>query len=174
MTRKMLWMGMAAALLLAVPAVQAASLGGYASYLDSDELGSAWGGGGLLRFGGEVFGLDIRGSYVSFDDPSFKIIPLELALMLRLPVGPLGAYAGAGAGYYYIDPDRGSADDNVGAFPFLGLDAPLGESIRLFGEVRWLYLETDIDAAIKSAENIGSQNVDVSGLGLNVGLLFKF
>lgn len=164
----------AVVMLVATPAVQASGVGAYASYLDSDELGSAWGGGGLLRFGGETLGLDLRGSYISFDSPEFSIIPMEAALFLRLPVGPLGAYGGAGAGYYYIDPKHGSADDNVGAFPFLGLDLPLGAQMQLFGEVRWLYLETDVDAAIKAAENIGKQSVDITGLGVNIGLMLKF
>ncbi len=164
------WGMIAGLLVAATTCTQAAELGGFATYLDGDNLGGdGSGAGALLRFGGSrsPLSLDVRCSYVSFD--KLSMIPLEVALRLRVPVGPLGAFAGLGGGYYYLDPDTGAADDNVGAFPFVGLDVGLGERAVLFGEVRWLYLETDIDSAVNNAEDIS-----VDGLGVNLGLMLTF
>ena len=51
----------------------------------------------------------------------------------------------------------------------MGLDVGLGERAVLFVEVRWLYLETDIDSAVNNAEDIS-----VDGLGVNLGLMLTF
>lgn len=168
------WGIIAAVLLAAATCTQAAKIGGYAAYLDGNDLGDGAGAGVMVRFGmfDDVLSLDARGSYLSFDHLS--MIPLEVALRLRAPIGPLGAFAGVGAGYYYLDPDKGPSDDNIGAFPFVGLDFGLGDRAVLFGEVRWLYLETDIDTATDAAKNIGSGDADVDGLGVNIGFMFKF
>lgn len=168
------WGIIAAVMIAATPCTQAAKVGGYVAYLDGNDWGDGTGAGVMVRFGSldSVLSMDVRGSYVSFDHLS--MIPLEVALRLRIPAGPLGAFAGVGAGYYYLNPDNGPSDDNVGAFPFVGLDVGLGNQTVLFGEVRWLYLETDIDSAIDAAKNIGSGDSDVNGLGLNVGLMFRF
>ena len=165
------WFGMVAA-----PEARAVRLGGYAAYLDGDDLGSGVGAGALLRldFLEEAVGLDIRGSFLRFDDIKTDLIPIEAAVMVRLPLARLGAYAGLGVGYYLFDMEDGSADDNVGVFPLVGADIQLSDSLSLFGEARWLFLEADIDAAIQAAEELTEDSVDLDGIGVNLGLSWRF
>ena len=44
--------------------------------------------------------------------------------------------------------------------------------VAVFGEARWLFLETDVDSALDELENL--DEADIDGLGINVGLLFRF
>jgi hypothetical protein len=162
--------------MVAAPEARAMRLGGYAAYLDGDDLGSGAGAGAVLRFDflGEAVGLDIRGSYLRFDDIKTDLIPLETAVTARLPIGRLGAYAGLGVGYYLFDMDDGSADDSVGVFPLVGADFQLSDKLSLFGEARWLFLDTDVDAAVKAAEDLTEDSLDLDGLGVNLGLSWRF
>jgi hypothetical protein len=42
----------------------------------------------------------------------------------------------------------------------------------VFGEARWLFLSSDIDGAVDELENI--DDADLDGLGVNVGLVYRF
>ncbi len=148
-----------------------AEFGVFGSYLDSDDLGNGYGGGVKLEVKPtDILTVDGRASWLYFDDFEIQMIPLEVAGRLNLPL--LGErivpYAGVGGGYYLFDADDGDLDDDVGFFPLLGLEAGF-QRVALFAEARWLFLETDAEGVVGDVVE-----ADVDGLGINVGLLFRF
>lgn len=148
--------------------------GAFGSYLDSDDLGDGYGGGVKVELKPtDILTVDGRASWLYFDDFEIHMIPLEAAGRLNFPM--LGErivpYVGVGAGWYLFEADDGDLDDDVGYFPLVGLEAGF-RRVALFAEARWLFLETDADAALEALEGI--DEADVDGLGINVGLLFRF
>jgi hypothetical protein len=153
-------------------------VGGFGSYFDADEGGDAYGGGAMLRLGiFDWLAVDGRASYLDLSDSDISIVPLEAAASLRLPLldKTLVPYAGVGVGYYlYDDSDVVEVEDGVGFFPMVGLEFRFGEDKQwaIFGEARWLFLQTDIDAAEDELEDLDDEDID--GLGVNVGLIYRF
>jgi len=148
-------------------------LGVFGSSLDSDDLGTGYGGGAKLEVKPtDWLSVDGRASLIFFDDFDISMIPLEAALRLNVPMfgERIVPYAGVGVGEYLFDADDVDLDDSFGYFPLLGLEFGL-RRVAFFAEARWLVLETDTDAAL---EELGDLNADVDGLGINVGLLFRF
>jgi hypothetical protein len=155
------------------------SLGAFGSYYDADDAGDAWGGGGLLRLElAEWFAVDARASYLEFSDSDVRMIPLEAAATLRLPLmrNKLIPYAGVGVGYYFYDVKASNVriDDDVGFFPLVGLEVRFGARSQwgLFGEARWLFLSSDFETAGDELTSPRRDNID--GLAVNVGLLYRF
>lgn len=147
-------------------------LGGFVSYLDSDDLDAGYGGGVDLKINlVEAFSIDARASYLDFSDAEMSMIPLEVAALLNISLGEaLGLYGGVGAGYYLFDADGIELDDAFGYFPVGGVEIGVGD-LKLFGEVRWLLLTADVDAAgDEISDLLDGVEADVDGLGLNVGL----
>jgi len=158
-------------------------IGPFGTYYDSDDADEAWGGGIMGRFGiVNWLAVDARASYLRFDENDLEMIPLEAALTFRLPLmdHKLVPYAGAGVGYYLFnedfdeDTDFDDVDDGVGFFPLVGVEIRFGSRNQwaIFGEARWLFLSSDIDGAVDELENI--DDADLDGLGVNVGLVYRF
>jgi hypothetical protein len=150
------------------------NVGAFGSYLDSDDLGDGYGGGVKLELKPiDVLSVDGRAGYIYFDDAEIHMFPLEGVGRVNFPL--LGErivpYAGVGAGYYIFEGDDADLDDDVGFFPLVGLEAGL-KRVALFAEARWLFLEADVDDAVDELEDL--DDADVDGLGINVGLLFRF
>jgi hypothetical protein len=151
-----------------------AAVGLFGSYLDSDDLGDGYGAGAKLELKpSDVLSVDGRASWIYFDDFEIHMIPLEAALRFNWPL--LGErivpYAGIGGGYYIFEADDVDLDDDVGYFPLVGLEVGF-RRVALFAEARWLFLEADVDSALDELEDL--DDADVDGLGVNVGLLFRF
>jgi hypothetical protein len=147
-------------------------LGLFASYLDTDDLKEAYGAGAKLKLNvTHLFALDIRGSYLEFDDTEISVIPVEGLVLLQIPLGSaMNAYGGVGVGYYFFDADNADLEDSVGYFPVAGFEVTVG-SVKLFGEVRWLALSPDVDAAEDEIEGIvEGDSADADGIGVNIGL----
>jgi hypothetical protein len=152
----------------------AAALGLFGSYLDSDDLGTGYGGGAKLELKPtDVLSVEGRAGWIYFEDFEISMVPLEAALRLNLPL--LGErivpYVGAGGGYYFFEADDVDLDDDVGYFPLAGLEVGF-RRVAVFGEARWLFLKTDVDSALDELADL--DEADVDGLGVNVGLLFRF
>lgn len=148
--------------------------GVFGSYLDSDDLGKGYGGGAKVEINPiDVVSIDARASWIRFDDTEIDMIPLELAALLNFPIlfEHIVPYLGAGVGYYLFDGSGADLDDEVGYFPLAGLEIGF-HKVSLLAEARWLFLETDVDSAKGELENI--TKADLDGLGVNVGLLFRF
>lgn len=149
-------------------------LGPFGSSLESDDLGHGYGGGAKLELSPiDWVSLDGRAGYIRFGDTEVDMIPLEAAGLLNFPmIGErIVPYVGAGAGYYLFDADDADLQNKVGFFPLAGLEIGLWR-VFLMAEARWLFLQTDVESAEGELQNL--READVDGLGINVGVLFRF
>jgi hypothetical protein len=62
-------------------------------------------------------------------------------------------------------------DDEVGYFPVAGLEVGF-HKLSILAEARYLFLETDVKNG--KGDLAGKSDVDVDGLAVNLGLLFRF
>lgn len=148
--------------------------GVFGSYIDSDDLGDGVGGGVKLEFKPiNWLSVDARASWIRFSNPDVDMVPLEMALLLNIPLAneQIVPYVGVGGGYYFFDADGFDMDDNVGFFPVVGLEFGT-RNVAFLAELRWLFLQSDLDGAEDELGNI--RKADVDGLGINAGLLFRF
>jgi len=148
--------------------------GMFGASLDSEDLGDGYGGGAKLELNPvDMVSVDVRASWIHFDDTAIDMVPLEAAALLNFPLlfEHVVPYIGAGVGYYLFDGDGADLDDQVGFFPLAGLEIGL-HNVSVLAEARWLFLETDIDNAKGELRNI--TEADVDGVGANIGLLFRF
>jgi len=154
------------------------SAAGFASYVNFDSGGDTMGGGALVRFGlMDWLAVDARASYFDIGDLDTALVPLEAVAIFRVPLleDKLVPYAGLGIGYYmYTDSDLVEIGNNVGYFPVVGLEFHFGKEKQwaVFGEARWLFIFSDVDAATGSVSNLSSD--DMSGVGINLGISMKF
>jgi len=148
--------------------------GAFASYVNSDDLDTGYGGGAKLELQPlQWLSLEGRASWIHFDDVDVDMVPLEAALRLNIPLAgeQIVPYVGVGVGYYFFEAGDVDLDDDVGFFPLVGLEFG-SERVALFIEARWLFLEADVDSAVEEFEDLSEADVD--GLGINAGLLFRF
>jgi len=149
-------------------------VGAYGSSLKSNDLGQGYGGGAKLGLRPvDWLSLDGRASYIRFADTQVNMIPLEAAGLLKFPMfGEFFVpYVGAGAGYYLFEATDADLQDKVGFFPLAGLEIGLWR-VSLLAEARWLFLQTDVESAKGELKNL--READIDGLGINVGVLFRF
>ena len=159
-----------------------AGLGVFASRWDSQDYGTLTGYG--LRFGWNVFdplGLEARASYFESKDDEIEttLIPLEAALVLRLPLHRhFVPYVGAGAGYYFKDADYDdesgtwdTSEDVAGYFALAGLNLYLG-AVSLFAEAKYNLVGTDDDLQWRGSDVEAKNSLD--GFSYSVGLKLGF
>jgi len=149
-------------------------LGAFGSSLKSDDLGQGYGGGAKLELNPiDWISIDGRASYIRFADTKVNMVPLEAAALLNFPMAGerIVPYIGAGAGYYLFESDDANLDNKVGFFPLAGLEIGLWR-VSLLAEARWLFLQTDVESAKGELRNL--READVDGLGINLGVLFRF
>ncbi|MBN1362987.1 MAG: outer membrane beta-barrel protein [Sedimentisphaerales bacterium] len=149
-------------------------MGVFGAGLDSRDLGEGFGGGVKLELNPlDRISVDARVSYINFDDTDVEVMPVEAAGLFNFPM--LGErivpYAGAGVGYYHFDGNGADIDDEFGFFPLAGLEIGL-QRLSILAEARWLFLQTDVDAAKAELANITKANID--SLGINIGVLYRF
>jgi hypothetical protein len=149
-------------------------MGVFGSSLDSDDLGQGYGGGAKLELNPiDWVSVDARASWINFSDTDVDMIPLEVAGLVNFPLlfERIVPYVGVGAGYYMFDGSGADLADEVGYFPVAGLEIGF-HRLSLLAEARYLFLETD--AANGRGPLAGAAKADVDGLGVNLGLLFRF
>lgn len=131
------------------------SLTAYGTYWDGEDIGK--GGGLRLKKTFLAFAaVEGRGGYVDFSDTDTQVVPVDVSLNLRLPFF-ISPYIGVGAGYYFVDSDQLSSDDQSGYFTQLGVEA----TFLWFGamaEIRWHDIEEGY----------------LDGHSINAGLLIKW
>jgi hypothetical protein len=174
-----------AALLIALVGAASASASGvgvFGSYLDSKDLGPGFGGG--VKFSAdlaEYFAIEARASCLTkFDewdgDDDLFMIPLEAALLFKLPLGeaPVGVYVGGGAGYtIFPEADDLDLDDSFSFFGVGGIEFGMGDSASLFAEA--IYRVTDVGGfEIDGEEGDLDEDLEAGGFGVNAGLIFRF
>jgi hypothetical protein len=140
-----------------------------ATWLNTDDLGDAW--GGMVGVGFQPldwFSAEIRAGYLRADDESMDIIPVEGVAMFRVPnIDTIEPYAGVGVGHYFLESDDISTDDPQAIFPLIGLDVRLPETrLRLFAEVRYMFFDGSVSDDLESS--------DMNGIGANLGVTWTF
>ena len=159
-----------------------AGLGVFASRWESQDYGTLTGYG--LRLGWNVFdplGLEARASYFESKDDEIEttLIPLEAALVLRLPLHRhFVPYVGAGAGYYFKDADYDdesgtwdTSEDVAGYFALAGLNLYLG-AVSLFAEAKYNLVGTDDDLQWRGSDVEAKNSLD--GFSYSAGLKLGF
>jgi hypothetical protein len=145
--------------MLASFAPQAHSIGGFLSWWNSDDADNGFGLGvnHQIRII-PLIGADVRVSWLKFGgDGDFNMFPLEAAGYANLGL----FYGGLGAGYYIMDSDL---DSSLGWFLLGGAKLGLA-GFSLFGELKYTFLTSDVDLGTQ-----GKKEVDITGIGLNVGV----
>lgn len=152
-------------LILAATVISPASaIGVFGQWQDSKDADSGYGLGLKHEFGIiPMIGIEARASWLRYSeensDENLDTFPLEAFGKVKLGM----FYGGIGLGYYIMSGDY-SPDSSLGGFAALGIDFGLG-GLGVFGEVRYLYLEPDVETG-------GS--VDMSGIGANLGVTLPF
>lgn len=145
-----------------------------------DESGSAFGGGvkGEWLFT-ENIGIDLRAGYLKDSEGDAGIIPLEFGPVLVMPMDPLSLTLGAG-GLYGIPQgsDLDDADPALGFYAAAGLRGPISDGLEWFVEAQYASVKGDDETETTyyswGWRRTSAQHLDFSGIGLNIGLLWKF
>jgi len=161
--------------------------GVYGSWLNADDLDDGFGVGikyslivqdvapALPRLG---VGFDVRAGWLMFDGDDndygtdLDVFPVELtALVSYKVIGGSTLYAGGGIGYYFFDVDdsRFDVDDEFGFYALVGWDQKVHESISVFAEAKYLWLEPDV-----KGPRGWKTDLDVGGFGVNLGVCFNW
>ena len=170
-------MGLACGL-AAGAAAAADGVGAFGAYWSPKDGSDGFGVGGRVGLKlAPSLDAEVRGTYFGSLGPAavdLRVIPLEASLVLNLgdPDAPR-AYVGAGAAYLWLDLDGAAADDEAGWQAFAGLRYPLRDKLQLFGEasyrqVVWTVQNDDLGNFSTDVD------VDMSGPGLNLGLLYAW
>jgi hypothetical protein len=150
-----------AATLVAALAPGAGAIGVFGSYWNGKDPDDGYGLGLIHKFAiVPIVSVDVRASWVDFGD-DVSVFPLEATARAKLGL----FYGGLGLGYYIFDANAGGneADNAVGGFGVLGIEfSPLG--IGGFGELKYTIVETDV----------GPATMDAEGIGVNVGVVFRW
>jgi hypothetical protein len=173
-------LALVAAGLLSIPA-SAGDFGVYGSYWNTKDANSGYGGGAKVSWGI----VELRGTY--FNDVTTKRVPDRIDFKLHAaPIGaglkfnlthdtPVVPYLGAGAAYYLLSTNRGSTQDEVGWYGVGGLNFNSASKVGFNVEAIWY----DVRGTVKNltTDNVHIVNrtsVDLSGLGANAGVVWKF
>ena len=159
-----------------------AGLGVFASRWDTRDYGTLTGYG--LRLGWNVIehlGLEARASYYEskYDEIETTLLPLEAALVLRLPLHRhFVPYLGGGAGYYIKDAEYEnesdtweSSEDVAGYFGLVGLNLYLGP-VSLFAEAKYNLVGTDDDLEWRGSDVEARNSLD--GFAFSAGIKLGF
>lgn len=169
-------------------------VGFYGSYRDFNDYGDTMGGGGRVWWTPlDFLGIDFRVGYYEkaesdavrdavFRRTKFRVMPVEVGISLNWAVGGhVRVFGGGGVGYYtfhagleaeeeeqvYIN-----TEDVVGGFAFGGAMVEFTEQLWLFAEARYTWLDADVRFDYDDERH--DFDLDASGPGVNVGLVFGF
>lgn len=152
------------------------TVSGYLAYQYADEADHGVGPGFSYTIPLEYnFRVDARLSWYHFPDRDLDMIPLVLVGALEHELDSATTlYGGAGIGYYFLNANRGDADNDVGFQILGGAEWDLDRiPWKAFAELRWLFLEADVDRVFQQNEGTGS-GVDLGGIGMNLGVTYTF
>ncbi len=154
--------------------VRADSAAGYLACRNADFADNGIGPGFMYSWDLDMgVRIDSRLSYIQFYEPDLDMVPLEVAIAYQLEEFMYQPYAGFGAGWYFLNANRGDADGDIGFQLFTGMEADVGWDFDVFAEISWLFLESDVDGVFAATEKTASK-IDLDGFGLSVGLMYRF
>ena len=160
----------------------------FASYWDPKDGSSAVGPGiklsiemvSAIQMGVRVSYFDDIGKDQNGADVQLQAIPIEMDLVLNMPVMETGkVYGGLGLGYYMLDADikldngsKPDADpgDKVGYYFILGAEFEVQEFAAVFAEAKYTVVKAD-DITVDAD---GLNNGKLDGLGANLGLMITW
>lgn len=173
----------------------------FGSYLDTEDLEETVGGGVKAGFG-DRFQLELRATYLpdltedfeSFvddpgDDPGrftndIEAIPLDVGVKYNFGAHqPVNVYVGGGGTYFLLDAERGEIDDEAGFYVTGGLEfARATGGVGFFAEAIYRSVEATVnrdpqdfdDIDDIDFEDIRERDLDVGGLGVNAGLIWRW
>lgn len=157
----------AALLIVAILAPQVNAIGIMGSWWKQDDLKNGYGIGLIHEFGLlPIVTIDARASWLNFseDGADANVFPLEATGRVKLGM----FYGGLGVGYYIFNGGDGvEIDNSVGGYLIGGIGFGLF-GLGAFGEVKYTFLDTDI--------NVGTQTnkLEASGVGINLGVTLPF
>ena len=156
-----------AVVLLGTAVQDARALGAYATWWNVDQNDDQGFGAGIrapIKIV-PMFSIDIRAAYLHFSDTDLDMFPLEAVGIVSL--GPF--YGGVGYGLYFFTISREPFYDgwHVLAGASVGL-----KPVRLFAEVKWTELSTNISDVNTANEFAGPYDLEFDGVGVNLGVLF--
>ena len=187
------------ALFLAAAPASATDLSLFGSWMDTKDLDDSFGGGVKFDFTfGGTFGLEFRGTYypelgktfgdlIDDDDPIFDLevdgIPVDMGFILQFGPGK-NFFISAGGTYWFLDSNVGEIDDEVGWYAAAGFKTgnPAG-GVGLFVEGIYRDVDGTVDTDLGDIDNIDDIDdidaaehvgLDLSGVGANVGVVFRF
>jgi hypothetical protein len=187
----------AAIALCAAPAL-ATTVDLYGSHWNTDEADAAFGGGVTwVPASRGTLGVEFRAAYyeelsneplegVFDEDPVFEdglnAIPLEGGLRVHLKDqdSHIRPYLSGGAGYYFLDSDFGDVDDEFGWYGAFGSSFGNGTGAEFFAEANYRGVEGTVEvdpeefSDLDDLEFDDSADIDLSGVGINVGLNWKW
>jgi opacity protein-like surface antigen len=139
--------------------------------------------GASANWEGETYWIDGR-RYK--EDETFSCVPLEVGLVLMMPLGSVVTlYGGGGAGYYIYDYNEKSyssrhghhyrkeydedtdLENDVGWYGLAGLSFQLCPHLSIFGEARYTGTETKL-------KDFHEVKLDCSGAAFQAGVIFDF
>jgi len=168
--------------LLAQPA-SATDFGIGGAYWSTKDAKEAYGATAKLRWGIA----ELRGSYFSDvtadTDPErfdFEIsaIPIEAGLAFRFAEGAaFSPYVGGGVGYYLLDTSEGDIDDEVGWYAVAGGEfgrMPSGLAFNVEAIYRGIEATVNEDDDGFPDDIRDDVHLDLSGIGVNAGIVWRF
>jgi hypothetical protein len=134
----------------------------YGAYWDAGDGGEALGPGFKLTVEMvPAMQLDVHVAYFgdfAEEDLDLTVVPLDLGLVLNLPVSDKAKFTlGGGPSYAFVDSDDPDADDEFGGYVGGGLEFKVGEGAALFAELRYNFLD--------------ASDVDLNGMAANAGIM---
>lgn len=173
------------ALLLFAASAQAGEFGLFGSYWDTKDLGDTAGAGVKYAIGDHALRLELRGSYYpdltanageviqgQTGDFELKAVVPEAGVAYNFaPGASTQFYVGAGLSYYLLDPNEFTVDDEAGWYGLAGFTAGGGGSgPAFFAEAMY----RSVDATVTDDSLVQDVDLDLTGLSLNLGVLFRF
>lgn len=173
-----------ALLLLAMPA-QAGELGIFGSYWDTDALDDTAGAGVKYAIGDAALRLELRGSFypdLSSDAESViqgqtgdveleAIVPEAGVAYNFAPGANTQFYLGGGLSYYLLDTNMFEVDDEAGYYGLAGFTTGGGgDGPAFFAEA----IYRSVEATVADEALVQEVDLDLSGLSVNLGVVFRF
>jgi len=199
MFRSTLALAVFATLLVGIaPAAHAAGFRLYGAYWDTDAAGDAFGGGLTIDFPvTRIVGVEVRGAYYEElgnepfealfedDNPVFEdglqVIPVELGIRLDFArEARVNPFVSGGASYHFLDSDFGDVGDEFGWYAGGGVEIGAHQGVGFFAEAIYRDVEGSVEVDPNAFDDIddleftGNVPVDLSGLGANLGLVWRF
>lgn len=163
---------------ISTASVYAEGIGVFGSYWDPADGDQTLGVGVRARGGAGPVYFEVRGTFFeditednAFFHNNLQVIPIDVGIGLQLQVTDLlEIYGGGGVTYYFVDSDYGKVDNEVGYYLQAGTELAVNEGFGVFAEAVWRRVE----ASLGNENQVEDSKVDLKGMSVNLGLVFRW